>query len=79
MNELEDAFSMDQDREKSRATQTSKRQSVTTVLDITRANNVGGWKTSVTVLPSGVMLALQLLCCPALNLVSPRSASLFLE
>lgn len=42
MNELEDTFSMDQaGAEGSRATQPSRRQSVTTVLDITRANNVG--------------------------------------
>jgi hypothetical protein len=67
MNELEDAFSMDPDgAEGSRAvSQGSKRQSVTTVLDITRANNVGESKTCSLGVGSRINRDLQLLCYPA--------------
>lgn len=68
LNELETAFSMDPDATEGNraASQGSKRQSVTTVLDITRANNVGKSKNPFVGLGFlNINRDPQLLCYPA--------------
>lgn len=54
-------------------TSPTRKQSVTTVLDITRANNIGEWQAMKIVKVRAKLTSLQLSCCRASSLTCPVS------